>query len=95
VRFSGLPNGDVAILNIYAPNGPRERIDLWQALCRMLSTDCQWVAVGDWNMVEDAWDKSTEGGSLLGSQEEVDFELFKSHFHVMDFFKYEHDLRYS
>jgi exonuclease III len=29
VRFTGLPEGDVAILNVYAPNNPSERIDLW------------------------------------------------------------------
>jgi exonuclease III len=95
VRFSGIPNGDVAILNVYAPNGARKIIDLQQALCRMLSTNSQWIAVGDWNIVEDARDKSTEGGRLLGGQERVEFELFKSHFHVMDFFKYEHNLKHS
>jgi exonuclease III len=32
IRFSRLPGGDVAVLNVYAPNNPVERIQLWQEL---------------------------------------------------------------
>jgi exonuclease III len=66
VRFLGLPNGDVAILNVYIPNIPHERIDLWQALCIILPTNCQWIASRDWNIVEDIRDKSTLGGRIIG-----------------------------
>lgn len=61
----------------------------------MLPTDCQWIAVGDWNMVEEARDKLTGGGRILGGQEQVDFELFKSHLHIMDFLNYNQTLKFS
>jgi hypothetical protein len=68
IRFLDLPNGNVKILNVYVPNTLFECIDLYQALCRMLSIDCQWIAARDWNMVEDAKDKSTARKRLFERQ---------------------------
>ena len=63
-------------------------------LCKTLPAHCQWIAIGDWNMVEVARNKSTEEGRLIGGQEIFEFDLFKSHLHIMDFFKYKHNLKY-
>jgi hypothetical protein len=76
IRLSKIPGGDVAILNIYAPHTPLERIQLWQELIRLLPQGCRWIACGDWNMVETTRDKSSSYGRLLSGREKLEFEIF-------------------
>jgi exonuclease III len=95
IRFLNIPGGDVAILNVYAPHTPTERIQLWQELTRLLPQGCRWVTSGDWNMVETARDKSSTCGRLLSGKERIEFDLLKAHLQVTDFFSYTGPLIYS
>lgn len=73
VRLSGIPGGDVSILNVYAPNSPSERRILWDELASILPRDCRWVLGGDWNVVEFPEDKSNSAGNILAGAERVSF----------------------
>lgn len=47
LRLSGVPRGDISVLNVYAPNFPNERRALWDELVSTLPQDCRWVMAGD------------------------------------------------
>jgi exonuclease III len=95
VRFSGHQDGDIAVLNVYAPHSPYERIRLWQELRRGLPGDCKWVACGDWNVVEDSLDKSTRCGRILTGMELLEFNLLKTQLSVQDFFSRHNPITYT
>jgi exonuclease III len=95
VLFKGIPGGDVAIANIYAPNSFHERIMLWRDLISCLPQGCRWIMGGDWNMVEQARDKSSRGGRIISEVEKFEFELLKAHLQVSDFFKNDQLLAYT
>jgi exonuclease III len=87
VMFKGVPGGDVAVANIYAPNSSQERIMLWRGLINCLPQGCRWILGGDWNAVEHVKDKSSRGGRIISEVEKFEFELLKAHLQVSDFFK--------
>ena len=59
VILSGIFVGDIGFLNIYAPNDPLHRCVLWETILRELPRHCQWIMLGDFNMVEARRDKSS------------------------------------
>jgi hypothetical protein len=54
IAFRGLPGGDLAVANIYAPNNSQDQTILWLELAQSLPTGPRWILVGDWNMVLDS-----------------------------------------
>ena len=94
VRFSENQGRDLAVLNVYAPNTLQERIHLWQELRRGLPNDCQWVACGDWNIVEDAEDKSIRSGRILIGVELLEFNSFKAQLSLYNFFSRQSAIRF-
>lgn len=95
IRLSGLPGGDLGILNIYAPNDPRERTTLWQELTTSLPTDCRWLASGDFNMVENIQDKSSLCSKVMPMNERIVWEAFKASIHLKDTFNRNGRLNFS
>lgn len=88
VRFHNIPDGDIAIANIYAPHASSlARIQLWQEMMRV-NLDCRWILCGDWNMVENYKDKSSTRGRILSGIEKFEFDRLKAHCQVEDFFNY-------
>ena len=82
IRFSGFQEGNVAVLNVYAPHTPHKRIQLWQDLRRDLPSDCKWITCRDWNVVEDNMDKSTRCGRILNDMELIEFNALKAQLSV-------------
>ena len=95
VRLNGMPGQDLAILNIYAPHSSHERCLLWEELLTLLTRDCIWVFVGDWNFVEKATDKSNLKESIVSEMEKRIFEELKDTFQVEDPFPTTNRIRYS
>lgn len=95
VRLSGLPGGDIAILNIYAPNSPSERRVLWDELAATLPHDCRWVLGGDWNVVESREDKSSVDGNVLAGTEWVSFQQLIGGLEVTDPFDRTSAIKYT
>jgi exonuclease III len=95
VVLKGLPRGDVAIANVYAPNSAHDRMTLWQEMVRCLPLNCRWVVGGDWNVVENGRDKSSREGRIISNAESFELELLKAHLQVQDYFKYDNFLTYS
>ncbi len=65
VILKGLPSGDLGVVNIYAPNIPKERCFLWVEMIQKLLRGCRWILANDWNMVERSTDKSNFCGQLI------------------------------
>ena len=95
ICLQGLPGGDLGILNIYAPNESRARIVLWQELTLRLPTDYKWLVSGDFNMVENAQDKSALCSKTMPQGEKIVSEAFKSSLHLADTFNHNGRLRFS
>jgi hypothetical protein len=57
VQFDGIPRGKLGVGNIYAPNEFRDRCRLWEDMLVQLPSNCKWILVGDFNMVECTKDK--------------------------------------
>lgn len=95
VRLSGLPGGDIAVLNIYAPNSPGERRVMWDELAATLPRDCRWVLGGDWNVVETRDDKSSEDGNILAGAERVNFHQLTTGLEVSDPFDRTSAIRFT
>lgn len=86
VRLSGLPGGDISILNIYASTSARIRCALWEELLVSLPRDCRWSMRGDWNFVERQVDKSNLNGRIITVGECRVFTLLKDALEVSDQF---------
>jgi endonuclease/exonuclease/phosphatase family metal-dependent hydrolase len=71
IMLQELPGGDLGICNIYAPNNPQERCQLWEALIQELPATCRWILAGDFNMVLARQDKTNKCGCLLPQYELV------------------------
>lgn len=95
LRLTGLPGGDLGVLNLYAPNNTRDRVVLWQELTTRLPIDCRWLISGDFNMTESAQDKSTLCSKLMSQEEKQIWEAFKSSLHLSDTFICLGKLKYS
>jgi hypothetical protein len=95
VLLKGIPGGDVGVVNIYAPNASQERILLWRELVNCLPQGCRWVLGGDWNVVEQARDKSSREGRIISEVEKLELEILKTHLKVSDFFEYDQLLAYT
>jgi exonuclease III len=95
VRLTGLPGGDLSLLNVYAPNNTAARCLLWRELTETLPTDCRWVLVGDWNFVERPQDKSRNNTHTMTVDERISFELLTSTLGVSDSFPAASTIRYS
>ncbi len=57
VQFDGILGGKLGVGNIYAPNEPRDRCRLWEDMLVQLPSNCRWILVGVFNMVECVEDK--------------------------------------
>lgn len=95
IRLSGIPGGDISILNVYAPNTPNRRRALWDELAATLPQDCRWVLAGDWNVVEHALDKFPRGGSILEGAEKISFCQLMGWLEVTDSFNRNQPIRYT
>ncbi|KAG0572402.1 hypothetical protein KC19_VG091900, partial [Ceratodon purpureus] len=73
IILDGIAGGRLGLVNVYAPNSPREWSALWEALLRELPRSCRWVMFGDMNMAE----KSSACGRMLPSFERQAFEFLK------------------
>lgn len=87
VRFSGLPGGDINVINIYASTEAPERIELWEELFSILPRDCRSVMLGDFNFVENRADKSNFCGKLVTDGERIVFHQLTSALGVEDKFQ--------
>jgi len=47
IRFGGLLEGDLVVLNIYAANNVRNRWFLWEELLDIFPQDCKWIICWD------------------------------------------------
>lgn len=94
-RLSGLPGGDVGVLNLYAPNNPRERIAIWQELSTRLPADCRWIVSEDFNMRQNQHDKSSLCGKSMSQRERIVWDAFKSSLNLSDNFNPAGKLRFS
>lgn len=77
----------VGLLNIYAPNrtGPRARF--WGALADHVFPQADWVVGGDFNMVEDAEDRTADfHANNIGRREEGAWGRFLQHLGIQDVF---------
>lgn len=72
------------IANIYAPNDAASRCLMWIALARDLLRGCQWMLLGDYNMVEHWTYKSRRDASMISLQKRTLFEIMKSKLNVED-----------
>jgi exonuclease III len=95
VILTNLPGGDLGILNIYSPNDQHDRIMLWQELGLTLPRNYRWILGGDFNMVENPSDKSSQCGRLIGTQERFLFDTLKENLNVADFFQGGRGLKFS
>jgi hypothetical protein len=57
VQFDGIPRGKLGVGNIYALNESRDRCRLWEDMLVQLPSDCRWILMGYFNMVECTKDK--------------------------------------
>jgi exonuclease III len=95
IRLSGLPGGDLAILNIYAPHTPSDRMNLWCELISTLPSDCRWIVCGDWNMVLLPCDNSNPSGNIACDAERLVFTRLLAHLQVEDYFPFTDPIRFS
>jgi len=86
VRFSGIPGGDISILNVYASTSARERCAVWKELIVTLPRDCWCILSRDWNFVERQEDKSSLNGKIISMGESCIFSLLKDGLEVSDQF---------
>lgn len=91
----GLSGGDLGILNIYALDESHLRSRLWEALITQLSTTCQWVIAGDFNMVELHHDKTNPCGKMIPVGERILFDSLKQHLSLEEGPRSEGSLRFS
>jgi exonuclease III len=94
-RLSGVPGGDIAILNVYAPNQAQARCELWAELIDTLPKDCRWVFIGDWNFVEKSRDKSRNNNQTMSHEEKRLFEVLTRTCDVHDPFPQSNRIKYS
>jgi hypothetical protein len=95
VLFQGFPGGDLAVLNIYAPNQPAACIQLWNDLVSCLPQSSRWIVCGDFNMVLNAQDNSNPQGHVACEAEYLAFLTLTSHLHIQDFYSYQDSVRFS
>jgi hypothetical protein len=95
IRLSGMPGGDIAILNVYVPNLPSECMSLWDELILSLLQNCRWIIGGDWNMVTEVEDNSNPTGHVASEAEKMEFARLTSHLQVIDFFQRSRPLVYT
>jgi exonuclease III len=95
VILKDLPGGNIGILNVYSPNDQNERKQFWNELSLTLPRQCRWIVGGDFNMVEEALDKSSSCGRLLTSQEHLIWEGLKGELNIEDSFTHSKGLKYS
>jgi exonuclease III len=95
IRLSGLPRGDISILNVYANNDAAARCMLWRDLLANLPQDCRWIMVGDWNFVERSQDKSRNNNQTMSVEERGLFESLTTTLGVIDAFPASNRVRYS
>jgi hypothetical protein len=95
MRLTGIAVGDVAILNVYAPNLAATKNELWVELIGILPNDCRWLFAGNWNFIEREQDKSKNNNQTMSAKEKRMFELLKLTFDVYYPFPFSNQVRYS
>jgi hypothetical protein len=80
--LSGLPCGDIGIVNLYAPNEHSLQVRLWESLTTLLPANCCWLITGDFNMVESRQDKTNPCGRLIPTGERLIFQAMERHLQV-------------
>jgi exonuclease III len=94
-RLIGLPEGDLVVVNVYAPNTARERVMLWHAMTNNLPPNCRYLLCGDWNVVKLSRNKFSKTNHILSRAELFGFEILKAHLQVEDFFRFNQDIVYT
>jgi exonuclease III len=95
LHLSGIPGGDLNIINIYASTNVAERVSMWDELSRVLPRDCRSVLLGDFNFVENKEDKSSLCGRLISDRKRLIFMQLKMELGVTDEFPPTNTIKYS
>ena len=91
----GLPDGEVGFLNLYAPNDPPLRCQMWRALINGLPKGCRWVISGGFNFIEYASDRIVHCSKLINLVERSLWNKVKQTFDREENFSTASSLRYS
>lgn len=81
IRIEG-DSGSFGVVNIYAPNSPRDRAILWRDLCETLPME-NWILCGNFNMIEDKIDASGVSSIIKGRELEC-WRALKTRFEFID-----------
>lgn len=95
VQFDGIPGGKLGVGNIYAPNESQDRCKLRENMLIQLPSNCTWILMGDFNMVEFVEDKSRCCNKFLLEMERLLWGQVKSILGIKDFFSSNGSLRFS
>jgi hypothetical protein len=95
MMLTGLPGGDLGILNLYASNESAIRYELWNAMLTELPIHYRWVIGSDFNMVEARCDKTSQCGKMLPYHERLLLSELKCHLQVSDHPRSPDSMRYS
>ncbi len=78
VYLKGLPCGDLSIINIYVPNYPIGKENLWELLKGELPRDCEWILCVDLDMMECLDNKSSQCKKIISKKELFSWEVLKN-----------------
>lgn len=78
--------GKLGVLALYALNGQILRADMWHELADNLDNKMNWIVAGDFNNVEEAFDRRGGSGRILNRQELHAWRKFKRKFCLIDSF---------
>jgi exonuclease III len=65
LRFNGLLCGNLRVINSYIVNNPTNKANLWELLKGEISRGGAWILCGDFNMVEQKEDKSSQYEKII------------------------------
>jgi exonuclease III len=95
INFSGIPGGDIGLINIYAPNDQMEHKIIWQNLHGELLANYRWIIAGDFNFVETREDKSSHCSCIISDTERLAWDGLKQTLDVADHFYRDRGLKYN
>ena len=94
MQFGECLGGDIAIPNIYASTNVKIRCNLWKILLEELLKDCKWFLGGDWNFVEQSFDKLNPNGQIILVGERRLFSLLSDALNVEDVYPTNNKLKF-
>ena len=71
--------GQIGLINVYGPNCPKERVEVWKKLEDIIATDgISWCIFGDFNEVRSSSERINSVANGRGMEEFNDFILRNS-----------------